>query len=854
MKCLATFEELKKQVDIKTLLEHLGAKFNSSGQSNCIFHKEDTPSLSIENSQKFKCFGCGKQGDIFDAIKYRENIEDPKEQKKRIEELLGLNSGGFKPQSSPGNGKKKLSACTKESIYSKAEKVYEYRDENGKLSVLVANYGKGKDGKKIIRQFSPSEKTPGVWLNTAKGKEPYLYRLPELIQAAKEKKPVFIAEGEKDVETLREWGYVATTNRNGASSRWREKDNKYFEGLEVFNTPDNDQPGIKHANDIIENLFNIASKITVVKVPGVKDVSDWKQAGGTKEKFEDLVKNSDPVMTIEQKTIFLPAQAKKDISGEEIELFTDFWSSNRFIKAHGNNIKFCALWNKWLIWDGKRWKKDDSRKIQKLAKKTVLDFYRLVPEYENRGDRKKLISHIQRSENISRIRAMIELSESDVPVLPEELDKNHWTLNCLNGSVNLKTGELKPHRQEDNITKIVNAEYDKAAECPLWLNFLSDIFDKNESLIKFIQKAVGYSLTGDTSEQCIFILHGAGRNGKSTFIKTITTLLEEYAQQTPAETLMIKKNSSSVNNDIARLKGVRLACSVETGENKSFSEVLLKQLTGGDKIAARFLHAEFFDFNPECKIWLATNHKPNIRGTDPAIWRRIRLIPFNAVFGEENADFQLPLKLQAELSGILKWAIEGCKLWQEEGLGIPEEVKTAVNEYRNEMDALGSFFEDCCYLDNKFTTPATILYKGYQKWCEESGEKYMTQRKFGLKMKERGFEKIRSNFGITRNKYIYNGILFLQENTKKSEGEQGEQNDNKVATKETILYNGFCNNAPDSSPCSPISNKILHVNNKHVGKYGFSRARGARGAEENFDSLMAEEVDEYTGEFDGSPF
>jgi len=297
---LATFEELKQQVSMKTLLEYFGAKFNSSGQANCIFpgHEDSTPSLSVENNQKFKCFGCGLQGDIFDVIKYKEGVEDSKGQKGRIEEILGLSSENFKPAKSPGNGKKKVSACTKDSIYSKAEKVYKYRDEEGKLSVLVANYGKGKDGKKIIRQFSPSEKTPGVWLNTAKGKEPHLYRLPELIEAGKKKERVFITEGEKDAETLREWGYAATTNRNGANSHWRKEDNKYFQDLEVILVPDNDAAGIKHANDIIENLFNVANKITVAKVPGVKDISDWKEAGGTKEEFEKFIEKADPIVEV----------------------------------------------------------------------------------------------------------------------------------------------------------------------------------------------------------------------------------------------------------------------------------------------------------------------------------------------------------------------------------------------------------------------------------------------------------------------------------------------------------------------------------------------------------------------------
>jgi putative DNA primase/helicase len=271
------------------------------------------------------------------------------------------------------------------------------------------------------------------------------------------------------------------------------------------------------------------------------------------------------------------------------------------------------------------------------------------------------------------------------PVIPEHLDQDPWLFNVENGTIDLKTGELRPHERGALITKLAPVQYDREAECPTWWKFLMRIFNGNLALIEFLQKAVGYALTGSTREQCLFFLHGLGANGKSTLLEIIHTLLGDYAHRTSSETFLIKK-SGGIPNDVAALRGARLVGAVEVESGRRLAEVLIKEMTGGDRISARFLHAEWFDFKPEFKIFLAANHKPVIRGTDHAIWRRIHLIPFNVQIPKPEQDRDLPEKLKAELPGILNWALEGCQMWQLYGLEPPAEVQAATQDYREEMD------------------------------------------------------------------------------------------------------------------------------------------------------------------------
>lgn len=434
---------------------------------------------------------------------------------------------------------------------------------------------------------------------------------------------------------------------------------------------------------------------------------------------------------------------------------TDLGNAQRLVKHHGQNIRYCHAFKKWYIWTDKRWLIDPNGTIIRLAKDTVRVIYSEAAASLMDDERKNLAKHAIRSESEARIKAMISLTESElgIPILPEQLDANPWLLNCQNGTIDLRTGQLQQHQHENYITKIIPVEFDPKATCPTWIRFLNDIMAGNQDLIEFLQKAVGYSLTGSTQEQVMFIMHGSGQNGKSTFIDTINALMSEYAKQTPTDALMIKKNNG-IPNDIARLKEARFVSAVETEEGHRLAEVLVKQLTGGDTITARFLHQEFFEFKPQFKIWLATNHKPVIRGTDYAIWRRIKLIPFTVTIPPEKKDKHLVTKLIDELPGIFQWAISGCLEWQKNGLQEPKEVIAATENYRAEMDVISDFLDERCVIKPYAKAKVSDIYKAYIEWCEINGEKSLSRRAFNNRLKERGFTNKQGTGGY----YYWEGL------------------------------------------------------------------------------------------------
>ena len=441
---------------------------------------------------------------------------------------------------------------------------------------------------------------------------------------------------------------------------------------------------------------------------------------------------------------------------------TDLGNARRLIYRHGHLMRYCYPWRKWLVWDGARWAIDETAAAERLAKDTVQAFYDEAMHTSDLEVRQRLLKHAIKSEGAANISNMLSLarSEEGTPVLTNTLDRNRWLFNCLNGTLDLKSMTLRSPDQADLITQLSPVPFDPSAECPLWLTFLDRVMNGNTSLMSFLKRAIGYALTGETSEQVLFFLYGIGRNGKSTFVETIRAVLGDYAQQMPSDSLMMKHSSSGNSNDIARLRGARFAVSMETEEGRRMAESMVKQLTGGDRISARFLHAEFFEFDPTHKLFLCTNHKPIIRGTDNAIWRRIRLIPFSVIIPLEDVDPELKSKLLREAPGILRWAVEGCIEWQKNGLGCPIEVEEATDEYRKEMDVLGDFLNECFEIVPMMTLSASEIYKTYKDWCEDGGEFCLSQTKFGKSMNERGFEKKRREGGL-----FYVGLVRKVNNT-----------------------------------------------------------------------------------------
>lgn len=425
-----------------------------------------------------------------------------------------------------------------------------------------------------------------------------------------------------------------------------------------------------------------------------------------------------------------------------IRSYDDTGNADRFIDRYGHLYKHSYITNKFYIYDGKKWKVDDRGAIRKLIDEMIESIKNEkvlhsedVTEEEAREAFQKYYKKTRGTQSKKNI--MNELMHRKT-VTPDDFDRDDMLINVANGYIDLTSRELYKHDINKMFSQITNTDYTEKMQPAVWLDFLNDIFAGDKAVIRYIQKALGYSLTGSTREQIMFILFGKGRNGKSIFVETIAEILGDYSNNMQAKSLMVKKNDN-VNTDIARLSKARFVTSSEPNEGFRFDEGLIKQLTGGDKVTARFLYAEEFEYTPKFKIWVSTNHKPIIRGTDDGIWRRLVLIPFDVQIPEEKVDKDLKYKLLREAPAILNWMAEGAYMWMQEGLAMPEKLKEAVQKYRNEMDTLGQFIEDCCKVDKNISEKVSNLHQAYKTWSNDNltSTKVLGMKSFSQKMEER---------------------------------------------------------------------------------------------------------------------
>jgi len=440
---------------------------------------------------------------------------------------------------------------------------------------------------------------------------------------------------------------------------------------------------------------------------------------------------------------------------------SDVGNGQRLVYYHGKDIRYSHEWKKWLVWDGMRWAFDRVAEVYRYAKDTQIRIFQEPPlvkgsSKEADAERTAIAKHASRSASMRAIDAMIKMASSEptIPVLIQDLDRDPWLLNVRNGTVDLRTGGISDHKRESMLTKLCPVDYDPTAACPTWIAFLDRIMAGNQHLISFLQRAAGYSLTARFTEKALFIPFGGGDNGKSTFLNTIREMLGDYACQAAPDLLVVKKNDSHPT-ELADLMGMRFVTSIETEKGKRLAESLVKWLTGGDKIKARHMREDFVEFDPTFKLWLATNHKPRIKNTDQAMWVRIKLIPFEVHIPEAEQDKNLPDKFRDERPGILRWAIDGCTQWREEGLGLPQEITAAIQAYKGEMDVTGPFVEKCCKLGPTLKISAAELHSAFSSWCQETGEFAYGKKEFNQRLCER--------FGVstypgTKGKVTWRGI------------------------------------------------------------------------------------------------
>lgn len=435
---------------------------------------------------------------------------------------------------------------------------------------------------------------------------------------------------------------------------------------------------------------------------------------------------------------------------------SDLANGKRLAARHGSDLRFTPE-RGWLTWTGQRWLVDDKQvQIQARAKETAESIF---DEIKDAADKKAAYNHARKSQSKNAIQSMMWLAQSEpgIPVRLTDFDADGWVFNLRNGTLNLRTGELQPHRREDLITNLADVEFNKAADCELWDAFLWRVTDRNEELYAYLRRFVGYLLVGDTSEQALHFMYGLGANGKSVFCEVLMRLLGEYAVAVSPDLIMLKRHGG-IPNDVARLRGVRAALMNETSQGARFDEARLKDLTGGDTLTARFLHQEFFDFAPTHRIVIRGNHKPAINGTDEGIWRRLRLVPFTVTIPEDERDHQLLAKLQAELPGILNWAIAGCLEWQRDGLKPPSIITDAVRAYREESDTLGRFIAECCEVAKLAQVKSSSFFQRYQHFAEQAGERSMPSKDLPHEMQRRGF-----NWKRTKAGGLYEGLALNTE-------------------------------------------------------------------------------------------
>lgn len=432
---------------------------------------------------------------------------------------------------------------------------------------------------------------------------------------------------------------------------------------------------------------------------------------------------------------------------------TELGNAKRLVYHKGIDLRFCPPAGKWLIWDGYKWIFDEDGGVERRMKNIAVSIFAIGQNQTDPDKQKLYIKWARTSCSRNGIHHAMELAQSEpgIPIQISDLDRDQFLLGISNGVVNLETGGLREPSRDDLITKQAHVAFDPNASCPQWLAFLDRIMNGDQELIGFLQRMVGYCLTGNTEEQCMFVLHGSGANGKSVFTVTLKRLLGDYALQVQAETLMAQRNNGGPTAEIARLRGARIILATEAEQGQRLAESLIKQMTGGDAITARHLYREPFEFFPHFKLMLVTNHIPQIRGTDDGIWRHMRLIPFEVTIPEDERDPKLMQKLEEEWPGILNWAIKGCLQWQKEGLNPPPVVVNATNDYRKDMDVIGLWLDSSTVRGPVAQTAARDLYTSYETWCWSSGEYPASQREFGQSLRERGYQS----------KHIRTGTVYL---------------------------------------------------------------------------------------------
>lgn len=695
--------DLSAQVEA-ALSSHGGRRRGEEIDFRCVAHDDQKPSASWNRKRNaWHCMTCGEGGST-----------------EHLAELLGIHVE--RPQ--------------ERAQRARITAVYDYYHEDGSHAYQIVRM----EPKEFRQRYQGAD---GEWIWKARPHVPY--RLRDVMAADPPR--VYIVEGEKDADSVvREGGFALTLpagaqgrDKAGRPGKQRWKPQlflPYVQGREVVLLPDNDDAGRDLMGFVALALSGQVRALKVLNLPGLGpkgDVSDWLLLGGTLGELERMADEA-PAWT-------------PPVDTREVERFgpagfpeTDAGNAELFAHLFGDLVRYDWRLSRWLVWDCHRWAPDATGLLFRYAVEAARARAKAAAELSG-DDAKRAWGWAKASESMGKIEAMLKMARALPPIADagEGWDANPLLLGCTNGVVNLATGELRPGRREDRVTKSVQLHYAPGAPCPRWEQFMVEVFP-DAAVREYVRVALGYALTGSTREQIWFLCHGTGANGKSVLLDTVRRVAGDYGHVMAFSTIE-KGKQQSIPADMAALAGRRVVTVSEAGEYARVNEERVKGLTGDDPVTARELYKPQFTFVPELKLFVAVNHKPEVRDGSEGYWRRIRNIPFEATFGADRRDPHLKQKLRDEAEGILAWAVRAAADWHAKGLPeTPAAIAVATVEYRDESDPLAGFITECCVTVAHALVGAADLYKAYREWCTAqgwSGSDVMSGTMFGRRVGER---------------------------------------------------------------------------------------------------------------------
>lgn len=674
--------------------------------ARCPAHDDDTPSLQVTIGTTGKVVATCHAGCTFDAIRTALNLPTP----------------------------------SRTSMTPRIVATYDYLDANGTLL-----YQKIRKEPKDFRVRRPDG---SGWTYSLGDAPRVLYRTPQLQAAIAAGTRVAIVEGEKDADALHALSIVATCNLDGAAKdgqrpKWKARETAQLQGVvDVVIIPDNDDAGRAHARAVVTSLATLtpAPVVRVLELPGLDvkgDVSDWLANGGTAEQLTALM-DAAPLAAewLASQDNAVPATTDSEPLEDAGTDLSEDALARAFTAKHRDGWRHVRVFNQWLRWDGARWAEDTTL--------TVFDDARDVARYQAALAQLNVGGPLNRKvRNAATTAAIVKLASADRAhaITAGQLDRDTMLLNTPTGAVDLRTGILRPNAPADLCTKITGAA--PGGTAPRWRQFLSEITAMDTEIMDYLQRVAGYAATGSVQEHALIFLIGSGGNGKSLFLEILGEALGDYATVAAMSTFT-ESNTDQHPTELARLRGARLVTATETEDGRRWAEAKVKQLTGGDKITARYMRQDFFEYSPQFTLIVAGNHRPRFRGVDESIRRRLHLVPFNVTFAGDDRDPMLKDTLRAELGGILQWAVEGALQWQQQGLNAPASVQAATSDYLEDEDTIGAWLAECVATDASAWASSADIFASWSTWANARGEYVGSTKRLGEDLSKRGIRPVRT--------------------------------------------------------------------------------------------------------------